>query len=124
MLAGLRTLDPEAARAGSIGTIDLRHDALGPKPAGVREDDRAVRSDRKRRGGWRRGWAEHAGQVARVSGRLAASAGAAATVADQVRATTQSKNRLSAGCERTDPPAFTPRGLFRRNESWHELTGA
>jgi hypothetical protein len=42
MLAG----DLDTARAGSIGAIDfLRHDALGPEPAGVREDDRAVLDD-------------------------------------------------------------------------------
>jgi hypothetical protein len=40
---GIAHLDPDAARAGSIRTIDLlRHDALSAKPASVRDDDRAV----------------------------------------------------------------------------------
>jgi hypothetical protein len=37
---GIADLDPDAARTGSIGAIDLlRHDALGPKLAGVRDSD-------------------------------------------------------------------------------------
>jgi hypothetical protein len=36
-------LDPDAARAGLVGAVDLlRHDALRAKLAGVREDDGAV----------------------------------------------------------------------------------
>src|SRR5215813_10187453 len=43
---GIADLDPDAARAGSIRAIELlRHDALGAKPADVREDDRAVLGD-------------------------------------------------------------------------------
>jgi hypothetical protein len=39
-------LDPDAARAGLIGAIDLfRHDTLGAKPVSVCEDDRAVLGD-------------------------------------------------------------------------------
>ena len=38
---GIADLDPDAARTGSIGAVDLlRHDAFGAKPAGVCEDDR------------------------------------------------------------------------------------
>jgi hypothetical protein len=36
-------LDPDAARTGSIGAVNLlRHDALGAKLTGVREDNSAV----------------------------------------------------------------------------------
>jgi hypothetical protein len=38
-------LDPDTARAGSIRANLLRHDALGAKPSGVREDDTAVLCD-------------------------------------------------------------------------------
>jgi hypothetical protein len=42
MLAGLRTLI-QSRHGRIVGATDvLRHDALGPKPAGVREDDRAA----------------------------------------------------------------------------------
>src|SRR5215475_9407319 len=43
---GITDLDPDAAQVGSVRAVNLlRHDALGAKPAGVREDDRTVLDD-------------------------------------------------------------------------------
>jgi hypothetical protein len=40
---GIADLDPDAARAGSIGAVDLlRHDALGTEPASVGRPRRCV----------------------------------------------------------------------------------
>ena len=45
-MRGIADLNPDRTRTGSIRAIDLlRHDALGAKPAGVREDDRAGLDD-------------------------------------------------------------------------------
>ena len=43
---GIADLDPDAARTGSIRAVDfLRHNPLGAKLAGVREDDSTVLND-------------------------------------------------------------------------------
>jgi hypothetical protein len=43
MLAGLRTFDPDATRAGAIGTVHpLGNDALSAKPARMGEHGKAV----------------------------------------------------------------------------------
>jgi hypothetical protein len=45
-VGGIADLDPDAARTGLIGAIDLlRHDALGPKPASMGEDGRTILGD-------------------------------------------------------------------------------
>src|SRR5215468_11160708 len=43
---GIVDLDPDWARTGAIGAVNLLgHDALGTKPAGVREHGRAIPDD-------------------------------------------------------------------------------